>query len=30
MAAGQPIPKGSTKALKANYLSKAPRKKARR
>ena len=30
MAAGQPSPKGSTKAFKASYISKAPRKKARR
>lgn len=30
MAAGQPVPKGSTKAFKASYLAKAPKKKARR
>ncbi len=30
MAAGQPIPKGSTKAFKASYLGKVPKKKVRR
>ena len=30
LAAGQPIPKGSTKALKANYISRTPKKKSRR
>lgn len=30
LAAGQPLPKGSTKALKANYISRAPKKKSRR
>jgi hypothetical protein len=30
MATGQPVPKGSTKAFKVNYLAKAPKMKARR
>ena len=30
LAAGQPIPKGSTKTFKVNYLAKAPRKKSKR
>ncbi len=30
LASGQPLPQGSTKALKANYLSKAPKKRGRR
>lgn len=30
LAAGQPLPQGSTKALKANYLAKAPKKRGRR
>jgi excinuclease ABC subunit B len=30
LAAGQPVPKGSTKAFKANYLAKAPKKRGKR